>query len=89
MSVSRAWWAFSLLVFGGMRPRRVLTRWTWVSTGRALRPRAKQRTIAAVLGPTPSMLVSHFLASWSVIFLRGSRVREPKSCFIFLSAFFM
>ena len=56
-------WAGTAATLGPIRPRRWATRWTWVSTGRAGRPKEKSRTQAAVLGPTPGSSVSHDLAS--------------------------
>ena len=51
--------------FFGTSPRRCATRSTWVSTGRAGRPRAKSSTHAAVFGPTPGNDRSHAFASSS------------------------
>ena len=55
--------AFSAVVFGGIRPRRVVTRCTWVSTGIASRPSENASTTAAVFGPTPGSDVRYVARS--------------------------
>ena len=49
----RSWCALSAVVFAGIQPSRMATRWTPTSTGKAGLPMAKVSTQAAVLGPTP------------------------------------
>ena len=46
-------WARSKEAFGGKRPSRPPTRWTWTSTGISGMPQVKISTQAAVLRPTP------------------------------------
>ncbi len=50
-----------------------------VSTGITLRPKAKHRTIAAVLGPTPGRLIRYSRPSVSVIVYNRSNEMLPKS----------
>jgi len=50
-----------------------------VSTGIAGIPREKHKIIAAVLGPMPSILLSHFFASSSGISARNDRSNDPIS----------
>src|SRR5919197_809840 len=63
---ARSWWARSALGPAGIQPRRAVTRWTWVSTGKAARPIEKVSTHAAVLGPTPCRLVRYSSTSRSL-----------------------
>ena len=64
-SSSRSWARSSGVRGGGIAQALVATRWTWVSTGTAGRPKPKRRMIEAVLRPMPGSETSQSRASSS------------------------
>src|SRR5579863_7078058 len=82
-------YAWAAVVFAGIQPSRVATRWTWVSIGNAARPMENTSTQAAVFGPTPGSEVRYSSTdassrSWSRLrSIRPSRARiAARICWI-------